>query len=243
MTEPPNVLLLRGQTLRLLWSLQEDLSRVRANKSGGGGVKEADHKNNAMPNTTKSLVGTKTQTNLAVAYVAESCAYTRYTFFAQQAQKEQYFQFANIFNETAANELHHAKIYLKYLNEAGCETSPIGVDAGVIGKTVDNLAVAAHEEEVEGVEMYIKAAKVAREEGFDEIAARFEAIASIENHHKERFETMRQQIIDGTVWKSAEPVKWQCLVCGYIYEGTEPPQKCPACYHPFQHFQREETNY
>lgn len=192
---------------------------------------------------SKSLVGTRTETNLAAAYVAESCAYTRYTFFAQAAQKEKYIQYANIFNETAANELHHAKIFLRYLSEANATTPPMGVDAGVIGATVDNLKVAAHEEEVEGVEMYTNAAKVADEEGFSEIAARFRAIASVESHHRERFLTMEQRIEDGTVWKSDKPVVWQCLVCGYIMEGTEPPAKCPACYHPYQYFQREENNY
>lgn len=190
----------------------------------------------------KSLVGTKTQINLANAYVAESCAYTRYTFFAQAAQKESYFQYANILNETAANELHHAKIFLKFLNEAGCKTDPVGVDAGVIGATVDNLKVAAEEERVEGVEQYTASAKVAEEEGFTEIAARFRAIATIENHHRERFEKMIGRIEDGSVWKSDKPVKWQCLVCGYIYEGTTPPDKCPACAHPYQHFMRAEDN-
>lgn len=193
--------------------------------------------------TTKSLVGTKTRENLALAYVSESCAYTRYTFFAQAAQKESYFQYANIFNETADNELHHAKIFLKYLAEGDCETpAQVGVDAGVIGKTVDNLKVAAAEEEQEGVIQYTDAAKVADEEGFPEIAARFRAIATIENHHRERFNKMRERIENGTVWKSDKPVVWQCLVCGYITEGTEPPVKCPACYHPQQHFMRAEDN-
>lgn len=193
---------------------------------------------------TKSLIGTETQKNLAAAYVAESCAYSRYTFFAQTAQKEQYFQYANIFNETAANELHHAKIFLKFLSEANAVTpAAMGVDAGVLAPTLQNLKVAAHEEEVEGVEMYTNAAKVAREEGFDEIADRFEAIATIENRHKERFELMAKHIEDGTVWKREKAIKWQCQVCGYIYEGTTPPEKCPACAHPFQHFMPEEDNY
>lgn len=192
---------------------------------------------------TKSLKGTQTEKNLAAAYVAESCAYTRYTFFAQTAQKEQYYQYANLFNETAANELHHAKIFLKYLCEEDCEAPACGVDAGILAPTVHNCAVAAAEEEKEGVEQYTNSAKVAREEGFDEIAARFEAIASIENHHRERFLEMQKRIEEGTVWKSADgkPIKWQCLVCGYIYEGVTPPEKCPACYHPMQHFERAET--
>lgn len=192
--------------------------------------------------TQKSLVGTRTQVNLANAYVSESCAYTRYTFFAQAAQKELYFQYANILNETAANELRHAKIFLKFLDEGGCKTDPISVDAGVIGKTVDNLKVAAEEERVEGVEQYTESAKVAEEEGFSEIAKRFKEIAEIEQHHRDRFDKMIKRIEDGTVWKSDKPIKWQCLVCGYIYEGTTPPEKCPACQHPYQHFEREEDN-
>ncbi len=192
--------------------------------------------------TQKSLVGTRTQVNLANAYVSESCAYTRYTFFAQAAQKESYFQYANILNETAANELRHAKIFLKFLDEGGCKTDPISVDAGVIGKTVDNLKVAAEEERVEGVEQYTESAKVAEEEGFSEIAKRFKEIAEIEQHHRDRFDNMIKRIEDGTVWKSDKPINWQCLVCGYIYEGTTPPEKCPACQHPYQHFEREEDN-
>lgn len=192
--------------------------------------------------TQKSLVGTRTQVNLANAYVSESCAYTRYTFFAQAAQKESYFQYANILNETAANELRHAKIFLKFLDEGGCKTDPISIDAGVIGKTVDNLKVAAEEERVEGVEQYTESAKVADEEGFSEIAKRFKEIAEIEQHHRDRFDKMIKRIEDGTVWKSDKPIKWQCLVCGYIYEGTTPPEKCPACQHPYQHFEREEKN-
>lgn len=192
--------------------------------------------------TQKSLVGTRTQVNLANAYVSESCAYTRYTFFAQAAQKESYFQYANILNETAANELRHAKIFLKFLDEGGCKTDPISIDAGVIGKTVDNLKVAAEEERVEGVEQYTESAKVADEEGFSEIAKRFKEIAEIEQHHRDRFDKMIKRIEDGTVWKSDKPIKWQCLVCGYIYESTTPPEKCPACQHPYQHFEREEDN-
>lgn len=190
---------------------------------------------------TKSLKGTQTEKNLAASYVAESTAYTRYTFFAQTAQKEMYYEYANIFNETAANELHHAKIFLKYLTEEGCQTPPMMVDAGILGPTEQNLKVAASEEETEGVEMYTNAAKVAKEEGFDEIADRFLAIASIESHHKERFDVCRQRIEEGKVWKADKPIKWQCLVCGYIYEGVTPPEKCPACFHPYQHFQRAET--
>lgn len=211
-------------------------------KSGQSYVLDSFLNKLSIMSTQKSLLGTRTQINLANAYVSESCAYTRYTFFAQAAQKEGYFQYANILNETAANELRHAKTFLKYLDEANCKTAPIGVDAGVIGKTVDNLKVAAEEERVEGVEQYTESAKIADEEGFTDIAARFRATAKVENHHMERFEKMISRIENDTVWKSDKPVKWQCLVCGYIYEGTTPPENCPACDHPSRHFQREEDD-
>ena len=191
-------------------------------------------------NTTPSLKGTRTEKNLANAYVAESTAYTRYIFFAKSAKKEMYYQFANIFQETADNELHHAKIFLKYLKEGAVMTDPICIDPGILTPTVDNLKVAASEEENEGVKQYIKSAEVAEEEGFSEIADHFRAIATIENHHKERFDLMRTQIEDDTVWKRDTPIKWQCLVCGYIFEGVQPPEKCPACNHPYQHFKRAE---
>ncbi|MDE5773037.1 MAG: rubrerythrin family protein [Muribaculaceae bacterium] len=195
-----------------------------------------------MATTAKSIRGTKTEQNLANSYMAESAAYTRYTFFSQQAQKEGYYQYANIFAETAANELHHSKIYFKYLTEGAVVTAPLSVDAGIIGTTAENLKVAAAEEQSEGVDSYINAAKVAEEEGFTEIAARFRAIASVEAHHEARFNKMRERIENGTVWKRDTPIKWQCLVCGYIYEGTTPPEKCPACYHPYQHFMPMEDN-
>lgn len=193
-------------------------------------------------NTPKSLIGTKTQVILANSYMAESSAYTRYTYFSQAAQKESYFQYANIFAETAENELHHGKIFLRYLKEGGVDTASLRVDAGVIGTTAENLAVAAQEEQTEGVEAYTNAAEVAREEGFDDIASHFEAIAKVEMHHKERFDLMRKRIEDGTVWKREKPIKWQCLVCGYIFEGTEPPKVCPACNHPYQHYMPMEDN-
>ncbi|MDE6226128.1 MAG: rubrerythrin family protein [Muribaculaceae bacterium] len=191
---------------------------------------------------TKSIKGTKTEQNLGMAYLAESTAYTRYTYYAQSAQKEMYYHFADIFNETAANELHHAKIFLKLLPEGTTVTAPVGVDTGVLTPTLDNLKVAAAEEEREGVDFYTKAAEVALEEGFPDIAQTFKAIATIENHHKERFDLMAWQIENDKVWKSDKPQKWQCLVCGYIFEGTQPPEKCPACKHPYQHFMPAEEN-
>ncbi len=188
-----------------------------------------------MTTTCKNLKGTKTEVNLVTSYLAESSAYTRYTFYAQQATKEGYFPIAEVFNETAANELRHAKVYFKFL-QGGQVTAPMNADAGVIGTTAENLACAAAEELAEGVDMYTAFAKVAEEEGFDEIASHFRAIATIEQTHHDRFIKNLQRVKDGTVWKRNKPIKWKCLVCGYIYEGTEPPAVCPACDHPREHY-------
>ena len=191
--------------------------------------------------TPKSIKGTRTEKCLANAYIAESTAYTRYIYFAKSAKKEMYYDFANIFLETADNELHHGKIFLKYLTEGAVVSAPITVDPGILKPTVECLKIAAQEEENEGVIEYTNAAAVAEEEGFPDIADHFRAIATIENRHKERFDLMRKQIETDTVWKSDTPIKWQCLVCGYIFEGVQPPEKCPACNHPFQHFKRAEA--
>lgn len=185
--------------------------------------------------TPQSLKGTQTEKNLVVAYVAESTAYTRYTFYAQQATKESYYPIAQIFNETAANELHHGKIFFKYL-EGGSVNVSVDVDAGVIGTTAQNLEIAAAEEESEGVVLYRKSAEVAREEGFDDIAEHFESIAKIEDQHRRRFLHYLKQVKEGTVWKRDHEIIWKCLVCGYEFKGTEPPVKCPACNHPREHY-------
>ena len=185
--------------------------------------------------STKSIKGTKTEQNLVNAYVAESTAYTRYTFYAAQAEKENYYPISEVFQETAANEMRHGKVFFKFL-EGGSVDCQIGVDAGVIADTASNLETAAREEMMEGVKMYRDAAKVAEEEGFPEIASHFSAIAEIEEHHRQRFEAYLKQVKEGTVWKREKPIKWQCMVCGYIFEGTEPPQTCPACDHPSCHY-------
>lgn len=183
----------------------------------------------------KSIKGTQTEKNLVTAYIAESGAYSRYTYYAQQADKEEYFPIGQVFRETADNEMHHGKVFFKLL-EGGQVTINTAVDAGIIGSTAENLAIAAHEEMVEGVELYTASAKVADEEGFPEIAEHFRAIAEIEDHHRRRFETYLKQVKDGTVWKRDKPITWRCLVCGYEFEGTEPPKVCPACDHPYQHY-------
>lgn len=185
--------------------------------------------------TTKSIKGTQTEKNLVIAYAAESMAYSRYTFYAAQADKENYFPIGEIFRETASNELRHAKVFFKFLEGGSVEVN-VAVDAGIIGDTASNLATAMKEEETEGVELYTNAAKVAEKEGFPEIASHFRAIASIEQHHHDRFARYLKQVQDGTVWKRDKPITWRCLVCGYTFVGTEPPAVCPACDHPREHY-------
>lgn len=188
-----------------------------------------------MATTKKSIKGTKTEKCLIDAYVSESEAYTRYTYYSAQATKESYFPIARIFDETAANELRHSKVFFKYL-EGGEVDIKLTVSAGTIGDTASNLEQAARSEHIEGVEQYETSAKIAQEEGFDEIASHFKAIAEIEKRHERRFKHFLKQVKDGTVWKREKPIKWQCLVCGYVYEGTEPPVECPACDHPREHY-------
>lgn len=185
--------------------------------------------------SVKDIRGTKTERCLVAAYVSESTAYTRYTFYAAQADKENYFPIGQIFRETADNELRHAKVFFKML-QGGSVKVDVDIDAGVIGDTATNLATASKEELKEGVEQYMASAKVADEEGFPEIAEHFRAIAKIEETHRRRFDIYLKQVKEGTVWKREKPIKWKCLVCGYIYEGTTPPDPCPACDHPYQHY-------
>ena len=185
--------------------------------------------------SVKDIRGTKTERCLVAAYVSESTAYTRYTFYAAQADKENYFPIGEIFRETADNELRHAKVFFKML-QGGSVNVDLDVDSGVIGDTATNLAIASEEERVEGVEQYMASAKVADEEGFPEIAEHFRAIAKIEETHRRRFDIYLKQVKEGTVWKREKTIKWKCLVCGYIYEGTTPPDPCPACDHPYQHY-------
>lgn len=184
---------------------------------------------------TKSIKGTKTEQNLVASYMAESAAYSRYTYYAAQAEKEGYYPIAKVFTDTAANELRHGKVFFKFL-EGGQVAVDLTVDAGVIGTTLENLTTAADEEQREGVSAYVQAAETADAEGFPAIAAHFRAIAEVEARHEKRFRKFIEQIKGGTVWKREQPIEWQCLVCGYTYYGTEPPKACPACDHPYQHY-------
>lgn len=190
----------------------------------------------------KSIKGTKTEQNLVNSYMAETQAFARYTYYASAADKEQYFPVGVIMRETADNELHHAKVFLKFLEDTEMKCTG-GVDAGFLGSTVDNLKCAIKEESVDGYEFYEACAKTAREEGFDEIASHFTAIASVEKFHHDRFQKFLEHIEKGTLWKREKPVTWKCLVCGYTAVGTEPPTKCPGCDHPYQHYVALEDSY
>ena len=195
-----------------------------------------------MAKKEKSIKGTKTEKNLIVAYLAESAAYSRYSFYASQAEKEEYYPIQQIFLDTAANELRHAKVYFKHLGGGNIPVS-IKVEAGIIGSTEQNLETAAHEELVEGSELYRKFAEVAKKEGFDEIAKHFTEIAEIEDSHRKRFLHYLKQVQDGTVWKRDHEIVWKCLVCGYEHTGKEPPEECPACDHPRKHYMAMDYPY
>jgi len=184
----------------------------------------------------KSLKGTQTEKNLLASFAGESQARNRYTYFSSQARKEGYRQISAIFEETADNEKEHAKRFFKYL-EGGDVDIQASYPAGVIGDTAVNLEAAAAGEEHEWTVLYKEAAEVAREEGFDEIAATFESIAKVEKAHEIRYRKLLQNLKEGKVFKRDSVVRWKCRNCGYIHEGEEAPEECPACAHPQAHFE------
>ena len=183
-----------------------------------------------------SLKGTQTEKNLLTAFSGESQARNRYTYFASKAKKEGYVQISEIFTETANQEKEHAKRLFKFLE--GGEVEITGAfPAGVIGTTLENLKDAAAGEHYEQTEMYPEFAKTAREEGFDSLAEVFEAIAVAEKQHEKRYADLAANIEAGKVFKRDEDVIWRCRNCGYLHEGNEAPEVCPACDHPQAHFE------
>ena len=183
-----------------------------------------------------SLKGTQTEKNLLTAFAGESQARNRYTYFASQAKKEGYVQISDIFTETANQEKEHAKRFFKFL-EGGEVEIAAAFPAGVIGTTLENLKAAAAGEHYEHAEMYPDFAKVAREEGFNAIAEVFEAISVAEKQHEKRYDDLAANIEAGKVFKKDETVTWRCRNCGYLHEGEEAPELCPACDHPQAHFE------
>ena len=190
-----------------------------------------------------SVKGTRTEKNVLTAFVGESAARNRYTYWAAQARKEGFVQIEAIFEETANQEKEHAKRLFKFLEGGEVEVG-VALPAGVIGKTVDNLARAAEGEEHEWQQMYPAFAKVAREEGFGEIAACMESIAIAEKFHGERYRALAANIQKGLVFRRDDPMTvWRCRNCGYVHVGAEAPDACPACAHPKAHFELVALNW
>jgi len=189
-----------------------------------------------------SVKGTQTERNLLTAFAGESQARNRYTYFASVARKEGFRQISEIFEETANQEKEHAKRLFKFLEGGEVEISA-AFPAGVIGSTAENLQAAAAGENYEWTDMYPSFAKTAREEGFEDIAKVFEAIAVAERQHERRYRGLLANVQAGTVFKKDKPVKWRCLNCGYVHEGTEAPEECPACAHPRAHFELLAENW
>jgi len=183
------------------------------------------------PAAAKSLAGTKTEKNLQEAFAGESQARNKYTYYASKAKKDGFVQIAALFEETAANEKEHAKIWFKYLH------------GGSVPDTATNLEDAASGENFEWTDMYARMAKEAREEGFPEIAAKFEMVGAIEKHHEERYRKLLKNINDKKVFSKDGDVIWQCANCGHIVIGKQAPEVCPVCDHPQSYFQVEAVNY
>ncbi len=179
----------------------------------------------------KELKGSKTEKNLEAAFAGESMARNKYSYYASKAKKDGYVQMAAIFEETAHNEKEHAKLWFKYLH------------GGAVPSTPENLADAAAGEHYEWTDMYASFAKEAREEGFDEIADKFEMVAVIEKEHEERYRKLLKNIEDKLVFSKEGDAVWQCSNCGHIVIGKDAPEICPVCVHPQAYFQVRAENY
>ena len=175
--------------------------------------------------------GTKTEQNLMAAFAGESQARNKYSYYASKAKKDGYVQIANIFEETAANEKEHAKLWFKYLH------------GGAVPSTEENLKDAADGENYEWTDMYAQFAKEAREEGFEEIATKFELVGAIEKHHEERYRKLLDNLQKKVVFTKDGDCIWQCANCGHICVGKQAPEVCPACAHPQSYFQLLAQNY
>ncbi len=185
---------------------------------------------------SKSIKGSQTEKNLLKAFSGESQARNRYTYFSAAARKEGLVQIAYIFEETANQEKEHAKRFFKFLEGGDVEITET-YPAGKVATTLENLRAAAEGEKYEWSEMYPAFAKVAREEGFDEVAAAFDAISIAEKQHGKRYQELADNLESGKVFKRNGKVVWRCRNCGYLHEAEEAPELCPACLHPRAHFE------
>ena len=182
------------------------------------------------------LKGSKTEKNLLTAFAGESQARNRYTYAAGKARKEGFVQISLIFEETANQEKVHAKRFFSFLQGGEVEIQA-AYPAGVVGTTAENLKGAAAGEHFEWAELYPGFGQVAKEEGFEAVAILFEKISVAEKQHEKRYLGLLANVEAGTVFKKGAPVVWRCINCGYLHEGTEAPQSCPACAHPQAHFE------
>ncbi|MFZ2456028.1 MAG: rubrerythrin family protein [Candidatus Altiarchaeia archaeon] len=188
------------------------------------------------------LKGSETEKNLLKAFAGESQARNRYTYFSGVAKKEGFEQIAAIFIETADNEKEHAKVFFKFL-EGGDVEITASYPAGKIGTTAENLLAAAEGEKMEYSVLYPEFEKVARKEGFPEIASEFKQIGEVEEQHEKRYRKLLENVKKGEVFKKDASVKWKCRNCGYVHVGKEAPKKCPACQHPQAYYELKEENY
>lgn len=182
------------------------------------------------------LKGSQTEINLLKSFAGESQARNRYTFFAAQAKKDGYIQVSKIFEKTADQEAQHAKRFFKFL-EGGMVEITASFPAGIIAPTLENLKASAAGENEEWTELYPGFADVARQEGFESIAKLWDAVSIAEKNHERRYLALANNIESGLVFKRDKPTVWYCQNCGYIHEGEEAPQACPACAHPQAHFE------
>ncbi len=190
----------------------------------------------------KTLQGTQTEKNLLKSFAGESQARMRYDYFYKQAKKDGLEQISSIFEETALNEKEHAKRFFKFLEGRPVEITAT-YPAGKIGTTSENLEAAAKGENEEWSKLYPDFAKVAEDEGFTEIATTFRMIAKVEEAHENRYRKLYSNLESGKVFKRDDIMIWKCRNCGYLHEGKEAPEKCPACLHPQSYFQIKEDNY
>ncbi len=183
----------------------------------------------------KSIKGTETEKNLLKAFAGESQARNRYTMYAKVARKEGFVQIANLFLETADNEFRHAKEFFKFLEGGMVEfTADYPTD---IGTTKENLKFSATGEHEEHTVLYPSFAKVAEEEGFPDVALKFKNIAKVEVEHEKRFNALLKTMEEGKTFKKDKKIRWKCTVCGFVYEGEEPPKICPACGHSHEYYE------
>jgi len=188
------------------------------------------------------LKGTRTEKNLLLSFAGESQARNRYTYYASQAKKEGYEQIAAIFQDTADNEKEHAKVFFKLLEGGELEITG-GFPAGVIGDTKANLKAAADGERFENTQMYPSFAEIAKAEGFPEIADTFDLISTVEKGHENRYRALLKNLEEGAVFKRSQKVVWRCRNCGYMHEGYEAPEECPACKHERAYYEMFIENY